>query len=106
MAPNDEEARGDLIMANHVLTELKRRETDFDVQMRRLHLTPEEEEVARCKRNLLERGKLFSSDCTLARAPRLGELMASTGPNEVARANEEKLDEYMEEKLDDYMEVS
>ena len=96
MDPNHEEAREDLIHANLILTELKRRETDFDMQLRLAGLTPEEEDVARCKRNLLERGKLVSSDCTLQRAPRLGELMASTGPNEV----------FLHDERDDDMVVS
>lgn len=46
MDAHNEEAREELIYANHILTELKRRETEFDVQLKVVGLTPEEEEVS------------------------------------------------------------
>jgi tetratricopeptide (TPR) repeat protein len=64
--PANEEVREDLIEANAILLELRRREEDFDLQMSgRAGLDAQELEVCRCKRNLLERGKAVDSDCTL-----------------------------------------
>lgn len=54
-------------------------------------------QVARCKRNLLRRAKLVSSDCTLPRAPRLGELYASEfGPGFIPEHEGEEEKKMME----------
>lgn len=64
--PSNEEVRGDLIEANAVLSELVRREEDFDLQLSgRAGLDARELEVCACKRNLLARGVDVPSDCTL-----------------------------------------
>jgi tetratricopeptide (TPR) repeat protein len=64
--PSNEEVRADLIEANAVLSELLRREADFDLQLSgRAGLDATELEVCLCKRNLLARGKAVDSDCTL-----------------------------------------
>ena len=64
--PGNVDAREELIYANEVLMELRRREEDFELQLAgRAGLSEEELQVARCKRNLLVRGKDLPSDCTL-----------------------------------------
>lgn len=64
--PSNEEVRADLIDANAVLGELRRREADFDLQLSgRAGLDAQEMDVCMCKRNLLARGKAVDSDCTL-----------------------------------------
>lgn len=99
--PHDDEIRDELIYANSVLMELKRREDDFDKQLSgRAGLDVQELEVARCKRHLLSRGKEVPSDCSFALYEEEEEEIAAhyrrqrQEEDEMARMEEQDEEEY------------